>query len=157
MQNTKKTNKPIIRKMLYGQTDKWTNWTILARFQASKDFSKNFGSVSFGYLWSTNFIQNIKKTNQPILRKVLHYQTNEQIGPFWAFLAHFRASKNFLKKFGFASFQDLWSLTFIQNAKKILCANSEKNAVIKNESTYGRTDIGPAQSVDPKRCLAIIE
>ena len=54
--------------------DKWTNWAILPlfiRFQASKNFPKKFNSITFEYLWSLNFMQNIQKTNQPILRKML--------------------------------------------------------------------------------------
>ena len=34
---------------------------FLAHFQASENFSKKFDSVSFEYLWSLNFMQNIKK------------------------------------------------------------------------------------------------
>ena len=37
------------------------NWGILAHFQCSENFLKRFGSFSFTYLWSHNFIQKIRK------------------------------------------------------------------------------------------------
>ena len=50
--------------------DKCTNWAILAHFWASENFPKKFGSISFEYLWSLNFMQNIIiKSNKPILKK----------------------------------------------------------------------------------------
>ena len=51
--------------------NKWTNWAILALFQASKNFPPKIGFVSFENLGPLNFMQNIKKTNDPILRKML--------------------------------------------------------------------------------------
>ena len=44
-------------------------WPI---FGLARIFPKKFGSVNIEYLWSLNFIQNVKKTNEPIiLRKML--------------------------------------------------------------------------------------
>ena len=44
---------------------------FLAFFRESKNLKKKFGFVSFEYLWSLNFMQNIKKNNEPVLRKML--------------------------------------------------------------------------------------
>ena len=44
---------------------------FLAHFLASENFPEKFGYVIFEYLWSLNVMQNIKKTNLPIPRKML--------------------------------------------------------------------------------------
>ena len=71
------------------------------------------------FLWSLNFMQNIKETYETILKKCCCNGRTHKSGHFWPFLAHFRAIfENFPKKFDSVSFEYLWSLNFMQNIKK---------------------------------------
>ena len=70
--------------------------------------------VSFEYLWSLNFMQNIWKTDEPTLKKKLSLWTNTPVG-LWP---TFQQATIFLKKFGSFNFECFWSLNFVQNIKK---------------------------------------
>ena len=114
---------------------------------SGKDFPKKLCSISFEYLWSLNFLQNMKKKfNSQFWEKCCK---NGQMGK----LAHFRASENFPKKFSSVSFKYLWSLNFKQNIKKKLICQSWERCCGK-KWMYIQMDrpkfIGPSQSMGPK-------
>ena len=65
-----------------------------------KKIFKKLGSPSFEYFYGcSTSCKTWDKSNEPILRKNVAIMDN-QINQFWAFLAHFRTSKKFSKKFG---------------------------------------------------------
>ena len=76
--------------------------------------------VSFESLWSLNFMQNIRKTNEPILKRSAAV-TDEQYksGNFRPFDT-FSCKQEFTQKFGCVSFGYLWSVNFIENIKKLM-------------------------------------
>ena len=51
-------------------------WTPFPHFSENENFPEKSGSVTFEHLWTPNFMQNIRKTNEPIPRKVRYGLTD---------------------------------------------------------------------------------
>ena len=90
----------------------------LTNFRASENFPPKFGSISFDYLRSLNFMQNIKKATKRLMSQYWEKCcSNGQMdklghfGPFWPNFQKFRLHQ-------------FWVLNFMQNIKKKLMSQS---------------------------------
>ena len=83
---------------------------LQTNFWANKNFPELAYYVSLKYLSTTNFKQNMKKSNEAVLRKLHKYGKRGNLGYF---RSNLRANKNFPKLVRYVSMKYLLTLNFM--------------------------------------------